>query len=405
MDLQFGTTVYEQFQKLQQQGKDVNQIAKILCDQDPAGHNYGIGIVLDGRGKPMSTSPTLLEYTAAELKASQTGNYMNSAALMDKLKVAVLKWQRIPEQYWAHCKLALPSDAGTGAVKSAVELACVLNTQLRTLGVEELGWPAYKAIAKIARLQGKEFPMGAVISGDGLLPIYQAGPMNTTGFVQAAETIQARAKAAADTNTLLVLDRAYSGFEFARLLANESYDVIMRKSYDLQIRPFIEQGVTFAMAISPTKSFVSFALRPCGLLLVYCPDATRDQEMTNALNLTMRARGSSFEHSITRAFVKAFVNDLGRLEAEHQQALARLAKAEVIWQKLAQGTPIASFYTEHYAGLFRNLKTRDGAEVAIYNEHIYPVLDRGRCRQNVTGIPDDETLARKHVQVFAEQCY
>ena len=55
--------------------------------------------------------------------------------------------------------------------------------------------------------------------------------------------------------------------------------------------------------------------------------------------------------------------------------------------------------------LFRNLKTREGGEIAIYNEHIYPVLDNGRCRQNVTGIPDDETLARKHAQVFAAQCY
>jgi len=405
MDGQFGAQVYEQSRQLLQQGKDVNQIAKILCDRDPAGHNYGIGIVLDGQGKAAATSPTLLEYCAAELKNSAAGNYMNSAALMDKLKAAILTWQRIPEQYWGQFSLALPSDAGTGAVKTAVELALLLNPQAKTLGIEELGWPAYKAIAKVARLGVKEFPMNGLIEGDDLLPIYQAGPMNTTGYVQSAETVQARANAAAASNKLLILDRAYSGFEFARLIKTESYDAVMRKSYERQVKPFIEQGVTFAMALSPTKAFVTFALRPCGFLLVYTPDAARNQEVNNALNLAVRARGSSFEHSITRAFAKALVNDLGHLEEEHRQALARLADAEVIWSKLAKGTPIEQYYTEQYAGLFRNLKTREGGDVAIYNEHIYPVLDSGRCRQNVTGISDDETLARKHVQVFAEQCY
>lgn len=405
MDGQFGAQVYEQSRQLLQQGKDVNQIAKILCDRDQAGHNYGIGIVLDGQGKAAATSPTLLEYCAAELKNSAAGNYMNSAALMDKLKVAMLTWQRIPEQYWEQFSLALPSDAGTGAVKTALEVALLLNPQARTLGIEELGWPAYKAIAKVSRLAVKEFPIDSIIEGEGLVPIYQAGPMNTSGYVQNADTVLARAKAAAASNTLFVLDRAYSGFEFARLVKTDSYDTIMRKSYERQIQPFLEQSATFAMAISPTKAFVTFALRPCGFLLVYTPDASRNQEMNNALNLAVRSRGSSFEHSITRAFAKALVHDLEQLEKEHYQALARLADAEALWSKLAQGTPIEQYYTEHYAGLFRNLKTRDGGEVAIYNEHIYPVLDNGRCRQNVTGIPDDEALARKHVQVFAEQCY
>ena len=83
MESQFGQQVYEQAQQLQQQGKDANQIAKILCDQDPDGHNYGIGIVLGGDGKPIATTSTLLEYTAAELKQSTLGKYMNSNALME----------------------------------------------------------------------------------------------------------------------------------------------------------------------------------------------------------------------------------------------------------------------------------------------------------------------------------
>ena len=48
---------------------------------------------------------------------------------------------------------------------------------------------------------------------------------------------------------------------------------------------------------------------------------------------------------------------------------------------------------------------KDTNPLMVYNELIYPVFANQRCRQNVTGIPSDEELARTHVQVFAEQCY
>lgn len=405
MDLQFGENVYKQACELQEQGKDANQIAKVLYDRDSEGYNYGIGIVLGGDGQPMATSSTLLEYASAELGLSKSGTYMNSNKILQEVKIATLKWQRIPEKYWDQFKLVLPSDAGTGAVKTGVEIALVLNSRISALGIEELGWPAYKAIAKISRVGCKEFAGDEIISGEDILPVYQAGPMNTTGIVKGKELIQARAKSTADNNSCVILDRAYSGFEFTRLLATHSYDDIMRKSYELQIQPFIEQGVTFCLAIGPTKSFMTFALRPCGLLLLFCPEASRDKEMTTLLNSAIRARGSSFEHLTTRAFTKAMTKDLARLEAEHKTALERLAEAEAIWRELVRGTQIEYLYAENYAGLFRNPLAREDAAIHIYNEHIYPVFANQRCRQNVTGIPSDEELAQKHVRVFAEQCY
>ncbi len=405
MGLEFGNKVNAEAQKLQEQGKDANQIAKILCDQDNEGHNYGIGIVLDGYGKAMSSSSTLLDYINAELDNSKFGSYMNSNAVMEKLKTSTLKWQRIPEQYWGQFKLAVPSDAGTGAVKTGVEIALMLNNNIKKLGIEELGWPAYKAIAKTSRIGFEEFTAEAVISAKDVLPVYQAGPMNTIGFVQNKETIQARAESAAKENSFLILDRAYPGFEYAGLLENKSYDDIMRMSYELQIQPFIEQGIPFCIAISPTKAFVSFALRPGGLLLLFCPDPSKEKEMTNTLNTAMRARGSSFEHLATRAFAKAMAKDSYRLEVEHQIALKRIAEAELMWKKLVKGTAIEYLYSDNYAGLFRNPKAKNDAGIHIYNEHIYPVLASQRCRQNVTGIPNDEQLAQKHVKVFAEQCY
>ncbi len=405
MSVEFGKTVYENALKLKEQGKDANQIVKILFDQDPEAVNYGIGIILGGDGKPVATSSTVLEYAAAELEQSKVGTYMNSSAKQGDLKKAVMKWQRIPEEYADKFILATPSDAGTGAVKTAVEIALMQNPQMNTLGIQEFGWPAYKTIAKTSRIQVKEYAGDGVIAGDGVLPLYQAGPMNTTGFVAGQELVEARAKSAAEHDALVVLDRAYSGFEFARLLAETSYDEVMRKSYELQIKPFIEHNAPFCLAVSPTKAFVTFALRPCGLLLIFTPDAEQKKAITTLVNTTMRARGSAFEHPVTRAFIKAMTQDLARLEAEHQTALERLAEAEALWRTLVQGTPMEYLYSEEYAGLFRNPPAKEDAAIHIYNEHIYPVLANQRCRQNVTGIPDDEELARKHVNVFAEQCY
>ena len=405
MDLTYGQNVRKEALRLEELGKDVNQIAKILCEHDPAGYNYGLGIILGGDGQPMASSATLLEYIARELTLSVKGDYMNSAKYMDKLKVAVLQWQRIPEQYWDRFQIAVPSDSGTGAVQVGLDVALLLNPAIQTLGVEELGWPAYKALAKVARIGYQEFAADGIMSNPEVLPIYQSGPLNTTGRVHGPEVITARAKAAAETQSAMLLDRAYPGFEYARLITTQSYNTIMHKSYALQLQPFIEQGVPFSLAIGPTKSFATFALRPCGLLLVYCPDAAQAKNVTTILNTTMRARGASFEHPITRAFVKALIQDLPRLEAEHAAAFRRLAEAEVLWSKLAQGTPIAPLFSERYAGLFRNPKCREEAAIHIYNEHLYPVMTKDRCRLNVTGIPFDEQLARKHVAVFAAQCY
>lgn len=405
MSSEFGKTVWEKSRALQQSGRDANQIAKVLFQDDDLGHNYGIGIVLSGDGKPVASSATVLKYIKAELETSGAGTYQNSNAIMQKVKEAVLRWQQIPETHWPHFKIALPSDAGTGAVKTAVEMALQLDPGSHTLGIEELGWPAYKAIAKAARINTKEFPAEGIISGDGVLPIYQSGPMNTTGQVQQPDVIQERAVHAARHQSHVVLDRAYSGFEFARLLSSNAYHDIMKKSYERQIKPFIDQGASFSLCLSPTKAFITFAFRPCGLLLVFCPDSGTAEKTTTTMNATIRARGSAFEHPATRGLAKAFVNDLAGLEAEHKAALERLAAAENIWSALVKDTPIEYLYSDQYAGLFRNPKCKEDAAVKIYNAHIYPVFSQGRCRQNITGIPDNRELAKRHVAVFAEQCF
>lgn len=402
MKTSFGAAVQRTAEALSAQGKDANQIAKIVCDQDPDGYNYGIGIVVDGKGRAWPTSETLLCHARTEIDHSLLGEYMSTASLATPLKEAVLRWQRIPEDHWDRFSLLIPSDAGTGAVKTAVEMALQLYPDLQAIGVEELSWPAYQAIARMSRIVCREFSIGDVMDAPDILRIYQAGPMNTTGRVQSLETMSERASAAMGRPVLL--DRAYSGFEYARLLESRGYDEIMAMSYDDQIRPFIENDVPFWVSVSPTKSFGTFALRPCGMLLVHLPDTSRSEELAALANTVTRARGSSFEHPVTRAFVSALVNDLASLEREHAAILRRVAAAEQAWKDRCAGSPLSELFTDRYAGLFRNPRVGDEAQAAIYDAHLYPVFTPGRCRLNITGLPEDEGIAGGHVEVFARFC-
>src|SRR5580698_5674596 len=134
----FGDEVIAEAQKLRDAGLDANQIAGILCKKDPQGKNYGIGILLGKDGKPLPTSPTLLEYVEKEIKESGSGSYFNSDALKKDMLEAVLLWQGVPEALWPHFQLLLPSDAGTGAVQTAIQVATLLHEKFTGIAVEEL---------------------------------------------------------------------------------------------------------------------------------------------------------------------------------------------------------------------------------------------------------------------------
>ena len=57
-------------QALRDGGADVNQVADLLARADAQAANYGIGIILDGHGRPMPTSTELMAQT---LRAGEAG--------------------------------------------------------------------------------------------------------------------------------------------------------------------------------------------------------------------------------------------------------------------------------------------------------------------------------------------
>jgi aspartate/tyrosine/aromatic aminotransferase len=399
---EFGAKVAEKARQLAVEGRDAMQTTKILCDADPKASNYGIGIILAAAGGAYPTSPTLLKYIGEELKRSSAGTYRNSMNAAEMIKEKVLQWQRVPKEHWQNFVFGMPSDAGTGCVKTGLEYAILQQPGIDRVGVEELGWPAYKAISKSAGLRIEEYPTASSIDEDKVLTMYQAGPINTTGAVMSAETVAARARTAANSGRLLLLDRAYPGFEFARDLPLKGYDAIMAASYSRHIEPFVSMGIPFILAVSPTKAFGSFALRPAGFLLVHVPEQDQRTKAQQLMNTLIRARGSSFEHPSTRGLVRAMIESLDALETEHQGILKRMAAAEETWLRYSKGTSVEALFTNEYAGLFRNPTAKDDAAEGLYGAHLYPVLSGGRCRINITGISSDEAKAKLHVEAFAK---
>jgi aspartate/tyrosine/aromatic aminotransferase len=389
-------------QVLRDGGADVNQVADLLARADSQAANYGIGIILDGHGRPMPTSPELMAQTMGVVEEGAAASYLSSKSLHAELLQEALSWQRIPKQYWDSFLLVTPSDAGTGAVNTAVQMYLMMNPKISSLAVEELSWPVYQSIAGSNRIGFESYGLQETeVVAPNLLTVMQAAPHNSTGFVCPSEIIRARAEKCAELGLPIVLDRAYPGFENAGMLASQGYDAVMQRSCDHYLLPFLLANCSFAISLSPTKAFRSFTLRPCGLTLVFEPDAQKRKLLASAINTINRGRGSAFEHPASRAFIRSLVENRSVLELEHGQTLQRLADAQALWQKLLQGQPLAKAFSPEYAGMFRNLLGSEGCEEPFYQAHIYPVLAGNRCRINVTGIPLDEEQAQAHINVFA----
>lgn len=405
MTFEFGRATLARAEELSRLGKDPNQIAAVLCDSDPQGFNFGIGIVIEGDGKPMKSSRTLLDSLRRELETCQYGRYLNSAERMPEFKAKMLEFQGVPRSLWDQFEIAIPSDAGTGAVNLALELAFAQNDGLKALNVEELGWPAYRSMAVALRKGFGEVAQDGIAAGADVLPVYQAGPLNTTGLVHDVALIEARAEDAGRRKVPVVLDRAYPAFEYTHQLSSLGYDEIVARSFALQLAPYIERGVPLIVACSPTKSFASFSLRPAGVVMAFCPEKAAQGKLARLLATLIRARGSAFESPVTRSFVRAVVEDLPALKQDHQAVLRRIGESESQWRQLVAGTAIESLYGPRYAGLYRNPRVKPEGAAALYGKHLYPVISSGRCRHNVTGLVADPAVAAAHIAAFAEQCF
>jgi aspartate/tyrosine/aromatic aminotransferase len=411
MDMDFGKSVLAKSLVLKKTGKDVNDIAKILAGDDELGWNYGVGNILDGKGKPIDSSLVLQETSKIELVDNcKKAQYVNSAKYMDIFKKAVLSWQQIPEKYWDNIILVLPSDSGTGAVDVGLRFTSWLYPDLKTLAVEKLGWPVYKTSAKINNLKFAEFDYNwQLVSGRSRLPLIQSGPLNSTGKVDNLRDWEEVAELARSSNRPVLLDRAYSGFAYADLILNKrniTLEKIMNLEYNSMLSPFLENGVETVIAISPTKCFGTFNLRPAGILLIYSPTKQRLRKLNIFLNQRIRVRGCAFENPITRAFVISFIEYNMTFLREHFTILQRTVNANQNWKKLCKNEDLKNLFGANYAGIFRNFPVKPGSEVKIYDQHIYPVFSKHKndtmCRVNTTGLPDDKDLAKKHISAFEE---
>ncbi len=397
-DSEFGRRIDLEAKKLADSGIDPNQIASALVKKFDL-RNYGIGILLGEGQTPMTESPTLRRLIISEVLQNGESNYAkNSPEVMERIKNNILRWLQIPEEYQADFIFATASDGGTGSGQTCVQTLLQANPKISKIALEKKGWPGHKAMAASQRVDLNEKEIGFVAKSE-VLPAYQIGPHNQTGIVHPTGLWQQRAKTAAKNKQMVFLDHAYPGFAHAyQLLKDKPYTQIMEADYKRFIAPFLEKGVTTAISVGPTKAFRTFKNRPGGLSLIYCPD----QNIKKILAGVIRARGSAFENTSTRALLHGLDRYMSYFTADHEISLRRVAGAEDQWRKYSKDTPLAKlFVAGEFAGIFRNFTSKEGAARTLYGHRLGPVASNGNIRINTTGLPGNKEIAKADVTAFA----
>lgn len=389
-------------ERLRRAGLDPNQIAEILWQRDPIGFNYGVGVVLNGDGRPMATPPEIVDAVIRETLESQLAVYRTlSNDDRERLKEAVLDWQGCPAALRSRFEIAVISDSGTGALQTGLQLEALMNGQAERTAIRPRGWPAYRALAASAQLSFDDGENALARLDRRTIVVHQAGPHNTSGAVESAMDLREAARRIGAAGASLVLDRAYPAFEHAGRVASEGLAAVSQRSFEEQVLPFVDEGIPFSLALSPTKAFRTFALRPAGFLLIHTPDHQTRDRVRAALPGLVRARGASSSHPATRALVALLMDRSLALARAHEESLARTARAEAAWRTLCRGTALEPLFGPGSGGLFRNILMDAQRQPRVYDAHVYPVFFEDRCRINITGLPEDLEMARSHVALFA----
>jgi len=381
--------------KLQKNGIDYNQVASQVAASDPGSANYGIGLMMGGDGRPLPENRLMLE-ALKDLAVPGPSAYRSVTNLMPIVKEKLLMWLCVPDKYWEDFILACPSDGGTGAVQAGLQ-ALLMVSNLRSINVSQKGWPAYRAMAAVSRVQFCEREYEHIPLSHSL-PIAQLGPHNQTGLLP-TKTMKCLAEHCARNGLVCLCDMAYPGFS----ISPDGHNDVMPETFRVFMEPFLKNNVPTAFAVGFTKRFRLFATRPFGALLVYAPRSRNVRNnLQQAINQVMRARGASFSNAANMALLNVLIKDFSGFVESGQMSLQRLNHVEERWRKMTIGTSLKPYFGDDYGGLFRLLPARHEAAKQLYGRGIVPVISKGFFRINITGLPDDDEAAEFHVRSFAD---
>lgn len=386
-----GQLLLERHQELQGKGVNPFTIGKRIVTlakehTDFTFYDLSVGEIR-GNGKPLKTSISVSDATIKEIKHAEDNTYIDITPELEKLKIEMLKWYGVDESHWPDFSCALSSGSGTGGCSTSFQAVWKIR-DIKSLAIEERGFPIHALQAKNLKLDVSWIPAFASSNDNSALPVWQLGPLNMTAQVRPLGVFEKRAKDAAENEIISVLDGAYPGYT----LVDEGLDLgrIMKNECALYLQPFIDQKKPFILVLSTSKFAKTMALRGPGIVLLYCPNEKLKAEISLSIDELVKGSGALFHYPAQRGFVKAALENMDSIKKDHMECLKATLDAEQRWTEACKGTRLEKYFDpENYRGPFRLFQGKANAMQVLYDAGIISILPGSDLiRVNITGVSD-----------------
>jgi aspartate/tyrosine/aromatic aminotransferase len=373
---------------------DPNIVAnqRFRADTSPGKVNLAVGTNVGADGKPWSQATAYPAALAALVKTVGTACGSYNAPDLPRLAAAkefLCDTIDLPAAARARTVVSWATGGGSGAVNRAI--ACIRSQHPRgdydSLVVQTDSWPGYRSVAYTSGLTFETCPLDfSEIPARGLIVAQTIH--NGTGRLVDDAVWRVMGTQFAAQDRALIVDFPYAGFDYG----DRPYREAIHESASA-IHALAEAGAPVIVAFGPTKVFNTFAYRPGGAAIVIC--RTAEEAASADARMKRIERGSTgFIDAVTVALVQAMADNPDGLRADHAAILARLAEAAHDWRRHAMGSPLESYFTSAFGGLFRILPVKPGAPGTIDRlaaKHIHVVdastASTPRIRINTMGLP------------------
>lgn len=362
---------------------------RFKADTDTDKVNLAIGTNVAANGRPWTHATAYPAALTALIEKTTTacGSYTVIAPdMLAKAKIFVCDLLGLSLDVRERTVVSFATGGGSGAVSRAISFIRSQHVgTYDTLVTQADSWPGYASIAYVNGMHFNTCPLDFATLPDGLLIAQTVH--NGTGRLLNETVWHALGTRLATADRPVILDLPYAGFDFCDL----PYDEALEKSATA-VRTLVTTGAPVVVALGPTKIWNTFAYRPGGATVVIC----RTAEEYAAADARMKRieRGSTgFIDAATHALVRAMADTPDALQNDHAAILTRLAEATHDWRTHAAGTPLATYFSGEFGGLFRIVPVRASAVERLAEQHIH-VVDASangtpRVRINVMGLPHD----------------
>ncbi|MBZ5558935.1 MAG: aminotransferase class I/II-fold pyridoxal phosphate-dependent enzyme [Acidobacteriia bacterium] len=370
---------------------DPNLVAnqRFRADTSSSKVNLAVGTNVGADGKPWSQAVAFPAAFAALAKNVGTACGSYNAPDLPRLAAAkefLCDTIELPATVRARTVVSWATGGGSGALTRAIASIRAQHPhgEYGSLVVQTDSWPGYSSVAYTNGLRFDSCPLDfSEIPSRGLIVAQTIH--NGTGRLLDDEVWRVMGTQFASQDRALIVDFPYAGFDYG----DRPYREAIHESASA-IHALVDAGAPVIVAFGPTKVFNTFAYRPGGAAIVIC--RTADEAASADARMKRIERGSTgFIDAVTLALVQAMADNPNGLRADHAAILTRLAEAAHDWRRHAVGSPLESYFTSAFGGLFRIVPVTPGAVERLAAKHIHAVdastASTPRIRINTMGLP------------------